>query len=182
MRFAPFELSEDAVIDPLSEGGQFLSGFITVTAIDGNWTLNSEEARSGISDRIDALFVAPPVSNEKIFGTFGADELSVNGTNNFVFSSIGDDAIDLSESDGGNRIYSGAGMDLIQLGTEITTRNVIADFELGSDTLGIADTSFEELTLVAERQNTLINLGEQNLAVLVGINPSDLTSDSFVFS
>lgn len=182
LRFAPFELSEDAVIDPLSEGGQFLSGFITVTAIDGNWTLNSEEARSGISDRIDALFVAPPVSNEKIFGTFGADELSVNGTNNFVFSSIGDDAIDLSESDGGNRIYSGAGMDLIQLGTEITTRNVIADFELGSDTLGIADTSFEELTLVAERQNTLINLGEQNLAVLVGINPSDLTSDSFVFS
>lgn len=35
LRFAPVELPPDAEIDPNSEGGQFLSGFITVTPLDG---------------------------------------------------------------------------------------------------------------------------------------------------
>ena len=38
LRFSPFELPADAEVSPTSEGGQFLSGFITVTPIDGDWT------------------------------------------------------------------------------------------------------------------------------------------------
>lgn len=38
LRFSPFQLPADAEISPTSEGGQFLSGFITVTPIDGDWT------------------------------------------------------------------------------------------------------------------------------------------------
>lgn len=38
LRFAPFELPADEEVSPTSEGGQFLSGFITVTPIDGDWT------------------------------------------------------------------------------------------------------------------------------------------------
>ncbi len=38
LQFVPFNLPEGTEISPTSEGGQFLSGFITVTPIDGNWT------------------------------------------------------------------------------------------------------------------------------------------------
>lgn len=43
------------------EGGQFLSGYITVTALDGDWTANSEEI-SNFSDRVDSFFVTPEIS------------------------------------------------------------------------------------------------------------------------
>jgi 5'/3'-nucleotidase SurE len=38
LRFAPVNLPEGEPVDPASEGGQFLSGFITVTPLDGNWS------------------------------------------------------------------------------------------------------------------------------------------------
>lgn len=61
LRFTPSELTEDIAIDPLSEGGQFLSGYITVTALDGDWTANSENI-SDFGDRFDSFFVTPEIS------------------------------------------------------------------------------------------------------------------------
>ena len=98
-----------------------------------------------ISDRIDSLFVAPPVSDDKIFGALEDDNFLINGGHNFVFTGAGDDLINLTRSQGNNRIYSGSGNDLIQLSTE--ARDVIADFKLGSDTLAIASVSFTDLTI-----------------------------------
>jgi 5'/3'-nucleotidase SurE len=52
LRFAPAEVP--AEFDPTSEGGQFLSGFITVTPIDGNWTAPEFQAET-----IDAQLAVP---------------------------------------------------------------------------------------------------------------------------
>ncbi|MEO1685750.1 MAG: phytase, partial [Cyanobacteria bacterium J06631_12] len=54
LQFAPFELPADAEISPTSEGGQFLSGFITVTPIDGDWTAPEID-----QDAIESLLSKP---------------------------------------------------------------------------------------------------------------------------
>jgi len=53
LRFIPASLPEGD-IDPTSEGGQFLSGFITVTPIDGDWTAPDLQAET-----VDAQLSAP---------------------------------------------------------------------------------------------------------------------------
>ena len=55
-------------------------------------------------------------SFESVFGTFGADEIEVTGSNQLIFAGDGDDLIDTASSDGGNRIYAGDGNDIIILG------------------------------------------------------------------
>lgn len=52
LRFAPFDLPEGEEVSPVSEGGQFLSGFITVTPIDGDWTA-SELEQTTVSNLLD---------------------------------------------------------------------------------------------------------------------------------
>ncbi len=179
LRFAPFELTNDIAIAPLSEGGQFLSGFITVTAIDGNWTANSEWF-TAIGNRIKSLLREPAVSNETIFGTLNDDSISINGSNNLLLTGAGNNLIDLTASQGNNRIYSGTGNDIFQLSREVT--DTLADFELGNDVIGIADVSFTDLTFTYAGNNTVISLGSQDIAVLVGVNANNLTEASFVFS
>ncbi len=179
LRFAPFELTDDIVIAPLSEGGQFLSGFITVTAIDGNWTANSEEV-SAIANRLDPLLLPPEVSEETIFGTLNDDILKINGSNNLVLAGIGNDTINLAASDGNNTVYGGVGNDIFQLSTEFP--DTIADFELGFDAIGITDASFADLTISTVGNSASISLAGQDITFLVGVEANDLTEASFVFS
>ncbi|MFM7527643.1 MAG: phytase [Nodosilinea sp.] len=54
LRFAPFELPAGEPVDPTSEGGQFLSGFITVTPLDGDWSAPALE-----QELVDQLLTAP---------------------------------------------------------------------------------------------------------------------------
>ncbi|MEO1376118.1 MAG: phytase, partial [Cyanobacteria bacterium J06635_10] len=51
LRFAPAEVPTE--VNPTSEGDQFLSGFITVTPIDGNWTA-PESAREAAEEILTA--------------------------------------------------------------------------------------------------------------------------------
>ncbi|GAB4549518.1 MAG: hypothetical protein Tsb0014_44180 [Pleurocapsa sp.] len=178
LRFAPLELTEDMEIDPLSEGGQFLSGYITVTALDGDWTADSEEI-TGIGDRLDSLFVEPAKSGEYIVGTLDNDNLTINGKDNLIFTGAGNDAIDLTASQGNNRIYSGSGNDIFYLGTEVT--DVIADFDLDKDVINISGISFDDLSLNSENNRTIISLSDQAIGVLVGVDAQDLTADNFSF-
>ena len=73
LRFAPFNLLADAEIDPLSEGGQFLSGFITVTPIDGNWTASV----SG-QEQVAALLTQP---EPELLGDSDDPAIWINPTN-----------------------------------------------------------------------------------------------------
>ena len=112
LRFTPFELDEDTEISPRSEGGQFLSGFITVTALDGNWTADEV----GITEVEERLANLLPKS-EPIFGTIEADILELTGSNNLVFAGADNDLIDATLAKGNNRIYGDSGDDTFVLDT-----------------------------------------------------------------
>jgi hypothetical protein len=149
--------------------------------------LENPEAINELTPTVLSEFIVNPQQDEpsqtgfdQVFGTVEADNLDITGVQNFVFASLGDDIIDLTNSDGSNRIYSGTGNDLIQLSTEAS--NVIADFELGNDTLGVGGASFEELTVDFGYGGVVVKLGDRALATLVGVNANDLTEDSFTFS
>ena len=61
--------------------------------------------------------------SDSVFGTDGADELEVglspefDGSNSLVFAGAGDDVVDASSGEGGNRIYLGSGDDMMILGS-----------------------------------------------------------------
>ena len=126
--------------------------------------------------------ISEPIGFNKVFGTTESDNLDITGARNFVFASSGADVINLTESAGNNRIYSGTGNDVINLATDVTNPDVIADFELGSDTLGIAAASFEDVTINFGAGGAVVGLNSQNLAILVDVNANDLTEDSFTFA
>ena len=134
-----------------------------------------------------------------VFGTPDADTLEVTGTK-LVFAGEGNDTVNVSEGD--NRIYGDGGDDAFFLGTgdyvvggegsdqfwvadtELPdTANRIADFKLDSDVIGFSnlDTSFENLTLTQDGDNTLIALEEKTVAVLTNVDANSLSADSFAF-
>ena len=115
LRFFPFELPPDAAVDPVSEGGQFLSGFVTITVLDGNWTAD-EGVFPEIRARLAALITPEPdVPN---FGTANDDVLEVSGSDSLMFAGDGNDLIDASLSSGNNRIYGGSGNNTLILGKQ----------------------------------------------------------------
>lgn len=151
--------------------------------------LENPEAINDLTPTVLSEFTVNPKLDEpsqtgfnKVFGTVEADNLDITGARNFVFAGSGDDVINLTDSAGNNRIYSGAGNDLIQLSTEVNNPDVIAEFELNSDTLGIAGASFEDLAIAFGAGGAVVGLNNQDLALLVDVNANDLTEDSFTFS
>ena len=158
---------------------------------------------------------------EPVFGTLNSDELEISGSNQLVFAGDGDDLIDTSSSDGGNRIYGGGGNDIIILGERdvvfgnegndslfattggdnlITggegadqfwiasaaipeTANHIIDFD-SNDVIGIAGLGigYDDLSLTQQEGNTLISAGEDELAILSGVDSASLSADNFAFA
>jgi 5'/3'-nucleotidase SurE len=108
-------------VEPISEGGQFLSGFITVLTLDGDWTA-PPEISAQVRDLIEPLLT--PLFPPDVFGTTGNDSFdSVLGVSGFVgdkqnlFTSSGNDTVDVSFASGNNRIDLGSGDDLIFAGS-----------------------------------------------------------------
>jgi Ca2+-binding RTX toxin-like protein len=170
----------------------------------------------------------------EVFGTTDNDILEAgldfSTSNNLVFAGEGDDLIDLSQSEGGNRAYGGSGSDVFLLGksdleeiceadrlvggddsdrfftleggenlvtgdegadqfwianAEIPeSANTITDFQLGVDVLGISglEIGFEDLSITQDGDNTLIATGEQDLAILLGVQADSLNADNFAFA
>jgi len=158
---------------------------------------------------------------EPVFGTLNSDELEISGSNQLVFAGDGDDLIDTSSSDGGNRIYGGGDNDIIILGERdvvfgnegndslfattggdnlITggegadqfwiasaaipeTANHIIDFD-SDDVIGIAGLGigYDDLSLTQQEGNTLISAGEDELAILSGVDSASLSADNFAFA
>ena len=69
---------------PLSEGGQFLSGFITVSALDGNWAAE-EEVFPEIRDRLASLITKPQSGNP----------LNLDNSSDIILQGQGSDNLDL---------------------------------------------------------------------------------------
>ena len=105
--------------DPLSEGDQFLSGFITVTPIDGDWTADGAGQEAIVSQL--APYFEPP---SLVSGTPGPDILlagvensaALNGLVDLIFTGAGNDEVDTAIAPapaGENRIFTGSGSDVL---------------------------------------------------------------------
>jgi Ca2+-binding RTX toxin-like protein len=64
------------------------------------------------------------------------------------------------------------------------TINVISDYELGVDVIGVAGLGigFDDLELKQVNDNTVIATGGQDLAILLGTQADSLSADNFAFT
>ena len=109
------------------------------------------------------------------------DDTFFAGGNDRLIGGNGNDMFFMIEK-GGNTISGGGGKDQFwivnaQLPEEV---NTITDFESGVDVIGIAGIgSFEDITFNVDGGNTVINLLNQHVAVLLGMQ--GVGESDFVF-
>ncbi|MEB3148202.1 MAG: 5'/3'-nucleotidase SurE, partial [Sphaerospermopsis sp.] len=139
---------------------------------------NGDRSFGGSSDdELDAT----DATGYRISGGAGNDIFYL-GANGRALGGDGDDQFFVQE--GGNNIISGgAGADQFWIvnGDLPTAANTIADFEMGTDVLGIggqgAGFAFDDLTL----SGNSIAIGATTVAILNGVNTANLTAANFAF-
>ncbi|MBD1809143.1 5'-nucleotidase C-terminal domain-containing protein [Microcoleus sp. FACHB-SPT15] len=134
-------------------------------------------------------------------GTVGGDDLIYGGAgNDRIGGKAGNDSLYGDEGD--DQIYGDAGDDLIRggLGNDILVgddfsggtgsdtfvlaagegTDTIQDFKVGVDFLELVEgLSFGQLAIAQEESNTLIRFNDETLAILTGVNASDLSNATF---
>ncbi|WP_107667994.1 alkaline phosphatase [Cyanothece sp. BG0011] len=137
-------------------------------------------------DFVDVSF-APGGSRSRIDLGSG-DDLLFAGSNNRIIAGSGDDMLFLGYGEGNNVVTGGSGMDQFWLtvddGTLPTEANTITDFTIGEDVIGFGatDLSFDDLMLTQNGADTTINALGQDLAILKGIESSELSAADFAFA
>lgn len=142
-------------------------------------------------------------SRQLSFGGSGNDTLTSNGSNNRLYGGSGDDKLFSSVNDslfggdgddvlfagqaGGNRLSGGGGADQFWIANSSlpTSKNIVTDFAIGVDVIGLGGigvTQFSALTLLQQGSDTLVKTGNTELASLVGITSTSLTANDFTFS
>lgn len=162
-------------------------------------TSSSHRLYGGTDD--DLLFAG---SSDRIFGNLGNDQflVSAGGNNNRLYGGEGDDEFFLTSN---NFVAGGDGIDRFFVGTEgdnilrggsdpdffwifngtlPNTANIIDDFTLGEDIIGLAGVEeairFTDLDLTQRDTDTVISFN-QEIALLRGVEASQLSEDNFVF-
>ncbi|MBE9215232.1 DUF4114 domain-containing protein [Plectonema cf. radiosum LEGE 06105] len=130
---------------------------------------------SSSNDIIDASISSE--GGNDIYGGSG-DDTFILGSGDSVFGGAGDDKF-FALSGGDNIMHGGPGVDQFWITTaEIPdSANIIADFALGEDVLGIAGLGidFEDLSITQEKDNVLIAVNGSDLAILQGIGAANLS-------
>ncbi|OYD91983.1 phytase [Nostoc sp. 'Peltigera membranacea cyanobiont' 210A] len=142
-------------------------------------------------------------SRQSLFGGSGNDTLTSNGSNNRLYGGSGDDKLFSNVNDslfggagddvlfagqgGGNRLSGGTGADQFWIANASlpTSNNILTDFAIGTDKIGLGGigvTQFSGLTLLQQSNDTLVKIGNTELVLLVGIRSTNLTANDFVFS
>ncbi|NES77072.1 MULTISPECIES: 5'/3'-nucleotidase SurE [Okeania] len=199
--FAPVELPPDADIEPNSEGGEFLSGFITVTPLDGSW--NAPEAlRDEVQDLISPLLTPTPQPNvligsaesdtltgllgdDEIIGNAGDDVLRGEGGRSSGGQAGGDDTIsggvgnDRIGGKGGNdELYGDEGDDLIwgDDGDDLI-RGGLGDDVITGDNFSGGQGSDTFILAVGEGTDTIVDfeVGTDFIGLAEGLTFADLS-------
>ncbi|NBD16586.1 MAG: S8 family serine peptidase [Cyanobacteria bacterium] len=179
-------------------------GGVVVFAGDGNDIVDASQSSGnnqlfgGKGD--DELFAS---NNDRLFGEAGNDILNaISGTgNNRLFGGKGNDVLFAGASDrlfggdGNDQLFAGEGDSLLSGGQGAdqfwianadlpSSTNTITNFELDVDVLGIGGLGldFDDLSLIQQGDDALIAALDTNLAILTGIQASDLDSDNFVLT
>ncbi|MBW4534973.1 MAG: alkaline phosphatase [Pleurocapsa minor HA4230-MV1] len=112
------------------------------------------------------------------------DDLAILGTGDIVVGAEGVDRF-FATNGGDNTITGGEGADQFWLanGRFPESANIITDFESGTDVLGIAslEIAFEDLSITDSNGDAVITNGEEDLAILQGVDATSLNADNFVF-
>ncbi|MGF1672777.1 MAG: alkaline phosphatase [Rivularia sp. (in: cyanobacteria)] len=124
-------------------------------------------------------------SNTFVFAGEGNDTILALGTDNRLFGGPGDDV--LFAGPGGNILTGGEGSDQFWLVYDglPESANIVTDFQLGEDVLGIAGLSgirsLGDINMAQMGDDTLISIRDTDVAVLSGVQANTLASDNFVF-
>ncbi|MBC1221812.1 phytase [Nostoc sp. UCD121] len=142
-------------------------------------------------------------SRQSLFGGSGNDTLTSKGSNNRLYGGSGDDKLFSNVNDslfggdrndvlfagqgGGNRLSGGTGADQFWIANASlpTSKNIVTDFAIGIDKIGLGGigvTQVSDLTLLQQGSDTLVKIGNTELASLLGITSNILTANDFVFS
>ncbi|MEM9005073.1 MAG: DUF4347 domain-containing protein [Cyanobacteria bacterium P01_F01_bin.86] len=127
-----------------------------------------------------------------IYGGDGNDRIGGKGGDDSLYGDAGDDLLwgddgdDLLWGGGGNDTLTGdddsggSGSDTFVLAFGDGT-DTITDFEVGTDWIGLFGTlSFGQLSISQEAQDTLIDVGDETLAILLEVDAATLTEASFI--
>ena len=226
-------------VDTESDPGDTQGATVAVPDLPPNVLVSLDPSFDNLDFDADEVFAyledlpLPDTEVETVFGTEEGDLLDASdlntdfdGNNDILFAGNGDDLIDVSQAFGHNRIYAGAGDDILfagnnnrligDSGTDLffvgtgegcnlitggedddqfwivtdegdlpTETNIITDFNSAEgDLIGFANTSldFDSVELVADDGNTIINAFGVDLAVLVGIEPTEIDEFNLLFS
>ncbi|MEH2235109.1 phytase [Nostoc sp.] len=177
-----------------ADGG---NGDDVITVVEANGSNNLFGAAGN-----DALTVIEG-SRQSLFGGSGNDTLTSGGSNNRLYGGSGDDKLFSNVNDslfggdgddvlfagqqGSNRLSGGAGADQFWIANAslATSKNIVTDFTIGIDVIGIAGigvTQFSGLTLLQQGSTTIVKTGNTELVSLLGITSTSLTANDFVFS
>jgi glycerophosphoryl diester phosphodiesterase len=121
-------------------------------------------------------------SNNRLYGGSGDDKL-FSSVNDSLFGGDGDDVL-FAGQQGGNRLSGGAGADQFWIANANvpTSKNIVTDFAIGIDKIGLGGIRVSNLTVLQQGSDTLVKTGNIELASLVGIASTSLTINDFVFS
>ncbi|MBD2199935.1 MULTISPECIES: 5'/3'-nucleotidase SurE [Calothrix] len=141
-------------------------------------------------------------SHQFLFGGSGNDILTSNGNNNRLNGGSDDDTLFANTNDtllggngddilfagqgGGNRLTGGAGSDQFWIANASIpiSKNIVTDFTPGIDIIGLGGlglTQFNDLNLIQQCSDTLVKIGNSELASLRGITANTLTASNFTF-
>ncbi|MEM8777478.1 MAG: metallophosphoesterase [Cyanobacteria bacterium P01_G01_bin.49] len=153
---------------------------------------------------VDADTIEVEGTGNLVFAGEGADLIDLTSAegNNRIYSGSGDDTLVLGANDrftggegddrffvtygGDNIVTGGAGADQFWVASaELPgAANIITDFALGEDVIGVAGLGigFDDLVIAQSSDNTLISTETQDLAVLSGVEAQSLVAENFVFA
>jgi len=116
--------------------------------------------------------------NDRITGLGGNDVLTGGAGNDLLSGGAKNDR--LYGGSGNDSLLGGAGKDVFVLERGAGS-DIIRDFRVGQDRLGLSQgLQFNRLGIVQKGGNTVISLGKDKLAVLAGVQASQITGNQFV--
>ncbi|MEM8830370.1 MAG: serine hydrolase [Cyanobacteria bacterium P01_G01_bin.19] len=195
----------EAQIDDYDLNLQMFSTTIDgIPVVDDPQQPETNPETEAIFGSLDADIIEVNESNELIFAGDANDivDLSTGEGNNRVYAGNGDDTLILGESDrilagdgsdrifvtngGNNTITGGAGTDQFWIASaEIPQEaNIITDFTVGEDVMGIAGlgVGFVDVSMTDLEGDVLIAARGSDLAILQGVDETSLTADDFAFA
>ena len=114
--------------------------------------------------------------DDTLHGGEGNDNLTAGRGEDRIIGSAGNDTLTAGKDS--DFLYGGEGADLFTL-QDFEDTDYILDFETSADKLGISeDISYEDLTISGD-ENTLISYEDNELAVVLGVAPSEFNADNF---